>query len=249
MSTRDVHRRLQALELQLKPTPEDSVVITSSSSTTKNDLLSRLEALEQRATTNTSQQQNQQMTTMTLWQESQALWEPLQPGSALTYQQQVAAPLVYRQQEVLAHAPELQRDMKLVAQVQQYLLMDTTSTATTTANSSRPVSTGPHNTVMTGVGASSNKTGSWTPSTTTSTTATFLTEDAVLQAPIVCGPTYTTEDMHKWHELGTHVTTLQQQINTLSQRLDRLVEHYHTLIVATSEKLVQADEQLRQLGV
>ena len=41
----------------------------------------------------------------------------LHPGSALTHQQQIAAPILYRRQEVLASAESLQRNMEQVREI------------------------------------------------------------------------------------------------------------------------------------
>ena len=49
-----------------------------------------------------------------LWQESDKLMMELDPGSALTHQQQIAAPLLYRRQAVLASADQLQQNMQKV---------------------------------------------------------------------------------------------------------------------------------------
>lgn len=49
-----------------------------------------------------------------LWQESDKLMMELDPGSALTHQQQIAAPLLYRRQAVLASADQLQHNMQKV---------------------------------------------------------------------------------------------------------------------------------------
>ena len=52
-----------------------------------------------------------------LWEESDKLMQELDPGSALTHQQQIAAPILYRRQQVLASADSLQRDMQQVGDI------------------------------------------------------------------------------------------------------------------------------------
>lgn len=52
-----------------------------------------------------------------LWQESDKLMMELDPGSALTHQQQIAAPLLYRRQQVLASADMMQQNMQKVHEI------------------------------------------------------------------------------------------------------------------------------------
>lgn len=52
-----------------------------------------------------------------LWEESDKLMLELNPGSALTHQQQIAAPILYRRQEVLACSESLHRNMQQVMEI------------------------------------------------------------------------------------------------------------------------------------
>jgi hypothetical protein len=52
-----------------------------------------------------------------LWEESNKLLRELNPGTALTHQQQIAAPILYRRQEVLASAESLHQNMQQVQEV------------------------------------------------------------------------------------------------------------------------------------
>lgn len=58
-----------------------------------------------------------------IWQESDKLMRELDPGSALTHQAQIAAPLLYRRQAVLSCADTLQRDMAAVHEILTLLVI------------------------------------------------------------------------------------------------------------------------------
>jgi hypothetical protein len=70
---------------------------------TKNDIAGRLDGVQNTINTHTTTQFRE------TWQESQKLFRDLDPGMALTHQQQ---PLLYRRQEVLAASSSLERDMQ-----------------------------------------------------------------------------------------------------------------------------------------
>ena len=56
-----------------------------------------------------------------IWAESDKLLMELDPGSALTHQQQIAAPILYRRQQVLASADTLQQNMQQVYDILTFL--------------------------------------------------------------------------------------------------------------------------------
>eukprot|EP00980_Cylindrotheca_fusiformis_P002268 scaffold523_cov101-Cylindrotheca_fusiformis.AAC.6 len=74
----------------------------------KNDIASRLNNVQNIVNAKTSAQFRE------TWQESQILFRELDPGMALTHQQQ---PLLYRRQEVLAGATNLDHDMRELSKV------------------------------------------------------------------------------------------------------------------------------------
>lgn len=79
---------------------------------TKSDIAQRLDKVQAAI--------NQQTTAAfrETWNESQALFKELDPGMALTHQQQ---PLLYRRQEVLAAAVSLDKDMQELSKIMHLL--------------------------------------------------------------------------------------------------------------------------------
>ncbi|CAJ1953919.1 unnamed protein product [Cylindrotheca closterium] len=79
---------------------------------TKSDIAQRLDKVQTAV--------NQQTTAAfrETWNESQALFKELDPGMALTHQQQ---PLLYRRQEVLASAATLDKDMQELSKIMHLL--------------------------------------------------------------------------------------------------------------------------------
>jgi uncharacterized protein YjcR len=107
--TTSVELRLRALELQLG-LPDDS-----SSIKTLQERLNRLEESYEKITPAPLRQ---------LWKESEKLFEELDPGTALTHQQQIVAPILYRKQELLALADDFHNQMRAVEQISQFLLLN-----------------------------------------------------------------------------------------------------------------------------
>jgi uncharacterized protein YjcR len=108
--TTSVELRLRALELQLG-LPDDN----NSSITTLQERLSRLEDSYEKTTPAPLRQ---------LWKESEKLFEELDPGTALTHQQQIVAPILYRKQELMALADDFHNQMRAVEQISQFLLLN-----------------------------------------------------------------------------------------------------------------------------
>lgn len=95
VATGELEARLSALEAKLG--------VSSSSLTAQNDnISSRLDSIQSTIETQTTSQFRE------TWKESQKLFRELNPGMALTHQQQ---PLLYRRQEVLAASGSLKQDM------------------------------------------------------------------------------------------------------------------------------------------
>jgi hypothetical protein len=101
MSSPSTESRLESrlIELEVKLGVRKPVV-------TNNDIAHRLDAIQH--SIDTSLTSNMRET----WGESQKLFRELDPGIALTHQQQ---PLLYRRQEVLAAAPSMNQDMQELA--------------------------------------------------------------------------------------------------------------------------------------
>lgn len=74
-----------------------------------------------------------------VWLEAQTLLQTeLDPGTALTYQQQIVAPLLYRRQEVLAGAESFQANMDQVSQIVSFLLVSQPPLALSRNQRNRP---------------------------------------------------------------------------------------------------------------
>ena len=102
-----IETRLRALEAALQG---------STGTSEANKPVSRIHALEAKLDSLAKNQQGDS-TLKQLWDESDKLMRELHPGSALTHQQQIAAPILYRRQEVLASAESLQRNMEQVREI------------------------------------------------------------------------------------------------------------------------------------
>lgn len=128
MNTASIEARLRALEALLR----ESHNATATTTTTTDGPASRLRALETRLETlastttdgNNSGSGGGTTTLKQLWQESDALMRELDPGTALTHQQQIAAPILYRRQHVLASAESLHRDMGRVVEILTLLAVE-----------------------------------------------------------------------------------------------------------------------------
>ena len=107
--------RLHALERQ---------VLFSSASTESSaspprptvDVMARVEALERSLQLPTSTHQ--------LWSEVEAMEQDLTPGTALTHQKQIMAPMLYRRQQILAEQDTFRDDLEQVGQIMNLLLID-----------------------------------------------------------------------------------------------------------------------------
>lgn len=113
--------RLLALQYKLgflgSTTTTTTTTTTTSSSSDEQTIEQRLSALEKlyEAKLLTTPQLR------TLWKESGELLQTLDPGAALTHQQQIVAPMLYRQQEILACRDQLSEQFQTVSRIAQYL--------------------------------------------------------------------------------------------------------------------------------
>ena len=162
---------------------------------TNNDISGRLDAVQSRIDGATTQSFRE------TWAEIQNLLTELDPGMALTHQQQ---PLLYRRQEVLAAAPTLEEDMRELSTMMHLLKQGRDDKAT-------------------------NQT---------------LREDQVTQAPILTNYSISPEDQRRLDALRLTLQDLQGRIQSLMGNTDKLLESYHTVMAAASEKIVMADEAI-----
>lgn len=102
MASSSMEARLRSLEATLS--------VNSESSDAQQVVSSRIHALEAKLDS-LANNSHGDTTLKQLWDESDKLLRELDPGSALTHQQQIAAPILYRRQEVLASAESLRRNM------------------------------------------------------------------------------------------------------------------------------------------
>eukprot|EP00977_Amphora_coffeiformis_P028240 scaffold34916_cov170-Amphora_coffeaeformis.AAC.4 len=116
-----IEARLRALEALLRESGSTSGASTDAPASRLRALETQLESLA--STMDPSVQQQQvgggisNSSLKQLWEESDKLMRELDPGSALTHQQQIAAPILYRRQQVLASAESLQQNMAAVMEI------------------------------------------------------------------------------------------------------------------------------------
>ena len=109
LTDHELDARLQALQLRVGTTPKTDCKLPDDDNS-RLDTVTRLERLEHIWNSSTTATFNQK------GDEADKLFEDLQPGAGLTYQQVVSSrsrdyPMVYRQQMVLASQDSLRRDM------------------------------------------------------------------------------------------------------------------------------------------
>lgn len=185
--------RLRALELQVlrsggsEATTDDATV---------PDVTARLDALERSLQLHSQTQQ--------LWKEIESMEQDLTPGTALTHQKQIMAPMLYRRQQILAEQNTFRGDLEQVARILNLLLIDQD-------NSTK-----------------------------------IITEEQVVNAPIVVDTGLTAQEDEKLENLSKQVVELQGRVQKAAQRLDQLLENYSGLVSAASEKLVLLEEDVRR---
>lgn len=221
--------RVRHLELQLgletlssSRNDSDEQPLRNRAAQAAADVSSRVQALERQCAALA-----QQSSAVTDWKEIDALMEELSPGTALTHQKQIMAPILYRRAEVLAASARFKADMEQVAQILHLLLISAKPAAEATAFLS-----------------SSTR-------SSTATSTTTITEQQVVHAPILMTDYSNSEMMmsavveqERLDALSTTVVDLQARIQRASAKLDRILDNYASLVAAVSETLVLADEEI-----
>jgi len=185
--------RLRALELQVLRSVGSKATTDAAAAP---DVAARLDALERSLQLPSQTQQ--------LWKEVESMEQDLTPGTALTHQKQIMAPMLYRRQQILAEQNTFRGDLGQVAQILNLLLIDQDNN---TKN---------------------------------------ITEEQVVNAPIVIDTGLTTQEDEKLDHLSKQAVELQGRVQKAAQRMDQLLENYSGLVSAASEKLVLLEEDVRR---
>jgi hypothetical protein len=122
----DIEGRLSRLERQLvlhESGDDRSSGSSKSIAESRIDLSVRVAALERSVATTLGSGAAAE------WSDMDDLWQDLSPGTALTHQKQIMAPILYRRAEVLAAASLFEADLKQVAQIQSLLLVSAPAAA------------------------------------------------------------------------------------------------------------------------
>lgn len=117
-SSSSLETRLRALELQVLSSSSGS-----SDNNNNNNVTARIEALERDNGQRLLLPSGGGAPLMQLWGEIDDLQEGLSPGTALTHQRQIVAPLLYRRQRILAERDALRGDLDRAAQILNLLLI------------------------------------------------------------------------------------------------------------------------------
>ena len=223
------------------------ITTTTTSEEEMDDLASRLSKLEQ--IVDSSKSSSQRDILEGHWNEMNQYLQDLDPGAALTHQQSIGGPLIYRRQEVLASADELKRNMQYVSEILNLLMigqnmppltLSSSSSATTSAASSGA------GIRSSGGSSSTNSSSSSSKPVAASSNDGMISEMHVTKAPILLtAPALSREQQDELVALGERLQLLRDRVDASSTQLDRLVTGYQDVITAISEKLVLLDEELR----
>ncbi|KAL7565020.1 hypothetical protein ACA910_020732 [Epithemia clementina (nom. ined.)] len=195
-------------EPQTKPTEND-------------DFATRLSALEQQMIAS-SKSSSHRDALEGHWKDIHQYLQDLDPGSALTHQQSIASPFMYRRQEVLASADDLKRNMQYVSDILNLLLIGQNLPSSTSGSG----------------GSSSSKS---VPSPTD-----LITEMHVTKAPILMtAPALSREKQEELIALEEKLQSLRDRVDSSASKLDRLLTAYQKVVSTVSEKLVLMDEEIR----
>ncbi|KAG7360458.1 dynactin subunit p22 [Nitzschia inconspicua] len=195
-SSASLESRLAALEAKV-----GRISLISPPQLSVQELSSRLDSLQANIDSHTT------VAFRETWQESLKLLKELDPDIALTHQQQ---PLLYKRQQVLAAASQLQCDMHHLDVILKLLTNETKESASTAGS-------------------------------------TTMRLDQVTQAPIVTSPYYTQslKDQERLDTLRLTFASLNDRVSNLQQQMQQLLESYHTVMTAASEKFILAEEKAK----
>ena len=226
------------------------ITSTTTSEEEMDDLASRLSKLEQ--IVDSSKSSSQRDILEGHWNEMNQYLQDLDPGAALTHQQSIGGPLIYRRQEVLASADELKRNMQYVSEILNLLMIGQNMpplTFTSSSSSSATTSAASSGVGIRRSGGSSSSTNSSSSSSkpvAASSNDGMISEMHVTKAPILLtAPALSREQQDELVALGERLQLLRDRVDASSTHLDRLVTGYQDVITAISEKLVLLDEELR----
>lgn len=192
-SSASLESRLAALEAKV-----GRISALASPSLSAQELSARLDSLQSIVDGHTT------LACRETWQESLKLLKELDPDIALTHQQQ---PLLYKRQQLLAAASQLQLDMQQVDVILKLLTYETKEKASSSSSSMRL--------------------------------------DQVIQAPIVTSPHYSQshKDRERLDTLRVTFGALNHRVSIVQQQMQQLLETYHTVMTAASEKCILAEER------
>jgi hypothetical protein len=237
-SSASLERRLRFIECQLglevaQERSDGSIQPGSKKKTTMNeDVVTRLARLEARwhetvVTTPKLQGAHE------AWVESLQRVEELDPGTALTHQQQIAAPLLYRRQEVLANAGDLAGDLDRLSTIVFLLLIGQGGGGG--GGLERGGVTPAKNKQGGGGGGGGNREN--------------ITASQVTNAPILVEPSVSDDELSRLAKLSESLNAAQERVDRVANTLDRILHQYHSTISEISEKTVQLDAELTRRGV
>ena len=196
--------RLQALELQCGLSFSSDMEKDQDSSEPTTASVSLQERLERLETSYYQHKTTPEL--LTLWNESSVMYEELSAGTALTHQQQVVAPILYRKQELLATSTDFKEQMRELQSITQLLAKDQTVDK------------------------------NWT-------------DEQVISAPLL---TETSKpipeaEQERLQKLIESMLDLQERTVKANAKVDSLLQLHYDTVLHVSEKLVWADQALRDL--
>ena len=177
------------------------------------DVATRMEALERQMAALSSSS-----AVAEVQKEIESIMEDLSPGTALTHQKQIMAPILYRRQEVLASSATFQADMENVAQILN--LLDIQQQRQSNNRSSQQI----------------------TEQQVVQAPILMMVDSSV--GTITTAMT-AAEQTDKLDALSNTLVDLMTRVQQAGSKFDRMLHNYHALVAAVSEKLVLADEEMQ----